>query len=172
MCSAATTAGGSSSSDERGPHASPLRAILNTDGGARGNPGPAGIGIVLRDANGDLIAEKARAIGRATNNVAEYTALIEGLELALENDVTEVKVFLDSALVVAQVKGEWKIKKDALRVLAVRARALMGRFERASIDHVPREQNEDADALANQAMDSVAGMNEQGSEDEQGSLGW
>ena len=119
-----------------------------------------------------MFAEKAQAIGRATNNVAEYTALIEGLELALEKGVTEVKVFLDSALVVAQVKGEWKIKNDALRRLAVRARSLMGRFQSASIDHVPREQNADADALANQAMDAASGLNEQGSEDEQGSLGW
>jgi probable phosphoglycerate mutase len=133
-----------------------VRVVLHTDGGARGNPGPAGIGVVLATTDGEVIAELARGIGRATNNVAEYEALIAGLELALEHGATEVDAYVDSALVASQVKGEWKIKNDRLRSLAVKARALMGRFERASIDNVPREENAGADRLANQGMDSAA----------------
>ena len=129
--------------------------MLHTDGGARGNPGPAGIGVVLRDPDGNVIAEQARAIGETTNNIAEYTALIDGLTLALDKGVTEVEVHLDSQLVVSQVNGEWKIKNDRLRSLAVRARALMGRFESARLSHVRREENAGADRLANMAMDEM-----------------
>jgi probable phosphoglycerate mutase len=133
-----------------------LRATLHSDGGARGNPGPAGIGAVLRDGSGRVIGEIAEAIGETTNNVAEYKALIRGLELALELDVTDVEIFLDSQLVVSQMKGEWKIKKQELRPLALKANSLMNRFSSTSIKHVPRELNADADALANQAMDAAA----------------
>jgi ribonuclease HI len=133
-----------------------VKVVLHTDGGARGNPGPAGIGVVLADADGQVLDELALGIGRATNNVAEYEALIAGLELALEHGATEVEAYVDSRLVASQVKGEWKIKNDRLRGLAVKARALMGKFERASIDNVPREANAGADRLANQGMDSSA----------------
>lgn len=133
-----------------------MRASLYTDGGARGNPGPAGIGVVLLSEDGNLLAQLARSIGEATNNVAEYTALVAGLELALERGVTGLDVFLDSELVVSQLKGEWKIKKDQLRSLAARAEILLNRFDNWSISHVPRAQNADADALANQAMDAAA----------------
>ena len=129
------------------------RARLHTDGGARGNPGPAGIGVVLTDEQGNVLAERYEGIGSTTNNVAEYRALIAGLELALERGVTELEVALDSALVVAQVNGEWKIRNDRLRSLAVRARSLLGRFEKATIVHVKRELNADADRLANKGMD-------------------
>ncbi len=132
-----------------------MRATLHADGGARGNPGPAGIGIVLTDESGEVIGEIARGIGAATNNVAEYSALLAGLELALEKGVTEIEVCMDSELVVSQVKGEWKIKNDRLRQLAVAARALMGRFARSHISHVRREENSDADKLANQGMDAA-----------------
>ncbi len=132
------------------------RASLYTDGGARGNPGPAGIGAVLRDESGEVIGEIARGIGEATNNIAEYAALIAGLELALDNGVREVEIYMDSELVVSQLLGRWKIKKDTLRPLAVKARALMGRFESFSLSHVPRELNADADRLANQGMDAAA----------------
>jgi ribonuclease HI len=130
-----------------------MKAILHTDGGARGNPGPAGIGVVLTDDSGEVIGEIARGIGVQTNNVAEYEALIAGLELALEVGVTDLEIKVDSELVNSQIKGDWKIKNDRLRVLAVKARALMGRFHSASIAQVPREQNADADKLANQGMD-------------------
>ncbi|HEX2239531.1 MAG TPA: ribonuclease HI family protein [Actinomycetota bacterium] len=133
-----------------------MRASLYCDGGARGNPGPAGIGVVLLSEDGNLLAQLARSIGHATNNVAEYTALIAGLELAQARGVTDLDVFLDSELVVSQLKGEWKIKKDQLRSLAARAELLLNRFENFSISHVPRAQNADADKLANQAMDAAA----------------
>ena len=149
VSSGATTAGASSSSDV-------VKATLHTDGGARGNPGPAGIGVLLTDERGDVIAEIARGIGETTNNVAEYSAVIAGLELALERGVTDLKVAVDSELVVHQLRGEWKIKNERLRALAVKARALMNRFESASIEHVPRARNAGADRLANQGMDAAA----------------
>jgi ribonuclease HI len=133
-----------------------LKAVLHADGGARGNPGPAGIGVVLKDEAGEVIGEIADGIGHATNNVAEYKALIAGLELAHTAGVTDLDIFLDSELVVSQLKGDWKIKKDTLRALAIDARRLMGRFENFSINHVPREENSDADKLANQGMDQAA----------------
>ena len=133
-----------------------MKATLHTDGGARGNPGPAGIGVLLTDEEGEVIAELASGIGETTNNVAEYKAVIAGLELALEKGVTDLRIAVDSELVVHQVRGEWKIKNDRLRSLAVTARALMNRFESASIAHVPREQNAGADRLANQGMDAAA----------------
>lgn len=133
-----------------------MKGILHTDGGARGNPGPAGIGVLLEDSDGNVLGEIARGIGETTNNVAEYTALIEGLELALDKGVTEIDVRLDSKLVVEQVKGQWKIKNDALRRLAVRAQSLFRRFEKRSLTHVRREDNAAADRLANQGMDAAA----------------
>lgn len=132
-----------------------MKAVLFTDGGARGNPGPAGIGVVLKDASGEVIGEIAEGIGVTTNNVAEYSALIAGLELALANGVQEIEVFMDSELVISQLKGEWKIKNDRLRTLAVRARALLNRFEAHKLEHVRRELNSDADKLANQGMDAA-----------------
>lgn len=134
-----------------------MRASLHADGGARGNPGPAGIGVVLRDENGDVAGEIARGIGRATNNVAEYKALIAGLELALDKGVSHIEVFMDSKLVVQQVKGLWKIKNESLRPLAVRASALLDRFDSAALTQVGRGENSVADKLANQGMDSAAG---------------
>jgi ribonuclease HI len=133
-----------------------LRGTLYTDGGARGNPGAAGIGVVLRDQHGEVVGEIAQGIGEATNNVAEYAALIAGLELAQDKGVTEIEVFMDSELVVSQLLGKWKIKKDTLRPLAVKARALMNRFEACELKHVRRELNADADRLANQGMDAAA----------------
>ena len=111
--------------------------------------------MLLTDEKGDVIGEIAKGIGQTTNNVAEYSAVIAGLELALERGVKEIDVAVDSKLVVQQLKGEWKIKNDRLRGLAVKARGLLGRFDSASIKHVPREQNMGADALANQGMDAA-----------------
>lgn len=132
-----------------------MRALLQTDGGARGNPGPAGIGVVLRSSDGSLVLEEARALGETTNNVAEYTALITGLELALEHGVDQIDVRVDSQLVVAQLKGDWKIKSDRLRTLAVKARRLLDRFDEWTLNHVGRADNADADRLANEAMDAA-----------------
>jgi ribonuclease HI len=133
-----------------------LKAILRTDGGARGNPGPAGIGVVLEDLDGNVIGEIGRGIGVATNNVAEYTALIEGLKLARAKGVTEIDVRMDSKLVVFQVLGEWKIKNDTLRRLAASAESLLRPFSRKSLSYVPRAENAAADKLANQGMDAAA----------------
>lgn len=135
-----------------------MRAKLHTDGGARGNPGPAGIGVLLEDDQGNLLGELARGIGASTNNVAEYKALIAGLELALEQGVKELDVFLDSELVVSQVKGEWKIKNERLRQLAATAQTLLSRFDKWSLQHVPRGRNADADRLANLGMDQAEAM--------------
>jgi ribonuclease HI len=132
-----------------------VRGFLHADGGARGNPGPAGIGVVLEDDRGEVIERLGQGIGAATNNVAEYRALIAGLELALARGVTDIQVFLDSELVVSQMKGEWKIKKDSLRTLAARASSLLQRFDSYTIAHVPRERNADADKLANEGMDEA-----------------
>jgi ribonuclease H / adenosylcobalamin/alpha-ribazole phosphatase len=132
-----------------------LKAVLNTDGGARGNPGPAGIGVVLKDTDGNMLGEIARGIGATTNNVAEYRALIAGLELALEKGVTDLDALIDSELVVAQVEGRWKIKNDRLRQLAVAARGLLERFDKWSLRHVPRSENSGADRLANIGMDEA-----------------
>lgn len=149
-----------------------MKGSLHADGGARGNPGPAGIGVVLRDESGRVVGEIARGIGSATNNVAEYTALIEGLKLALDEGVTDVDVHMDSELVVSQVTGAWKIKSDSLRRLAVEARRLLERFENFEITHVRRTRNADADKLANQGMNAAALDSELGSQWEppQGSL--
>jgi ribonuclease HI len=132
-----------------------MKGILNTDGGARGNPGPAGIGVVLRTEDGTVVAEVAKGIGLATNNVAEYEALIAGLELAHERGIKEIEVQVDSDLVVQQLTGNWKIKNERLRSLAVTARSLLNRFDSATIKHVRRAHNTRADRLANTGMDEV-----------------
>jgi ribonuclease HI len=146
-----------------------VKGILNTDGGARGNPGPAGIGVVLKDEDGIVLDEIAQPLGQTTNNVAEYEALIAGLKLALNHGVTELEIYVDSELVVSQLEGKWKIKNERLRGLAVTARALLGRFEVATIGHVRRSQNTHADRLANRAMDEAA-VETGGDEPGQGSL--
>lgn len=133
-----------------------MKGVLHTDGGARGNPGPAGIGVVLHRKEGQPPLEVARSIGEATNNVAEYHALITGLELALDSGVSEIEVFVDSELVASQVQGRWKIKNDRLRGLAGKAQSLMSRFESSSITPVRRHLNARADELANRAMDEAA----------------
>lgn len=141
-----------------------MKAILHTDGGARGNPGPAGVGIVLKSADGNLLAQVGRSIGEATNNVAEYKALILGLETALEHGVTEIDIRVDSELVASQVAGDWKIKNDRLRSLAAKVEILMRKFDGATITYVPRQENADADALANEAMDAAEAGEEWSSE--------
>ncbi|MGH2774023.1 MAG: ribonuclease HI family protein [Actinomycetota bacterium] len=132
-----------------------MPATLYADGGARGNPGPAAIGVVLRDSEGAELDTISRTIGETTNNVAEYTAVIEGLKLAQERGVTDLEVKLDSKLVVHQLNGDWKIKSDALRGLAVEAKRLLNRFRSAKLEHVARGRNSDADKLVNQALDAA-----------------
>ena len=147
-----------------------MKARLHTDGGARGNPGPAGIGAVLIDESGEVIDGLAEGIGIATNNVAEYRALIAGLELALAKGVTELEVLMDSELVVSQMQGQWKIKNKGLQPLALEANSLLNRFETTKLMHVPREANADADKLANQGMDAAELDVELDAESGQGNL--
>ena len=130
------------------------RLVVEADGGSRGNPGPAGYGAVVRDADtGEVLAERAASLGRTTNNVAEYNGLLAGLRAAAELDPASVAVRMDSKLVVEQMSGRWQIKNSALRDLAAKAAALVGRFEIVRFTWVPRQLNTRADSLANAAMD-------------------
>jgi ribonuclease HI len=130
-----------------------VRLVLYADGAARGNPGPAGAGAVLYDEKGKVVAELARPLGRATNNFAEYSALILGLEEAQRRGASAVDVRMDSLLVVQQMRGVWRIKHPGLRPLALRAGALLASFKDREIRHVPREENAAADELSNRAID-------------------
>jgi len=134
----------------------PRRATLYADGAARGNPGPAGSGAILLGEGGEVLAERWEALGRATNNVAEYRALILGLEEARRLGVEDIEVRMDSMLVVRQMQGLWRIRHPGLRPLALRAGALLAEFSRRRIEHVPREENARADRLANRALDQDA----------------
>lgn len=133
------------------------QVVVHVDGGARGNPGPAAIAAVLTTPDGEAIASEGRAIGRATNNVAEYRALLLGIERARELGASEVELVGDSELVVKQVKGEYRVKDAGLRELHTEVRAALADFERWSIRHVRRAHNADADRLVNQALDEAAG---------------
>jgi len=134
-----------------------LRVVVEADGGARGNPGPAGYGAVVREANtGEVLAERSEALGVATNNVAEYSGLIAGLTAAAELGAVSVVVRMDSKLVVEQMSGRWQIKHPGLRPLAAEAAALVRRFDSVTFEWVPRDRNRYADALANAAMDQAA----------------
>ncbi len=131
-----------------------MKARLSTDGGARGNPGPAAYGYVLEAEDGTILAAHGERIGVATNNVAEYRALIAGLEKALELDVGEVDVISDSELLVKQMTGEYRIKNEALKELAAEASRLARRLRDVSYEAVRREHNELADRLVNEALDA------------------
>ena len=124
-----------------------------TDGAARGNPGPAGAGARVEDESGEVLAEACRFLGEATNNVAEYSGLILGLERAGELGARTVEIRADSELMVRQMRGEWKIRNEGLRELARRAHGLARSFERVNYVHVRREKNREADRLANRAID-------------------
>jgi probable phosphoglycerate mutase len=135
-----------------------LRVVVEADGGARGNPGPAGYGAVVREVNtGEVLAERAEGLGVATNNVAEYSGLIAGLRAAADLGAVEVEVRMDSKLVVEQMCGRWQIKNPGLRPLAAEAAALIRRFDAVTFEWIPRAENGHADRLANEAMDAAAG---------------
>jgi probable phosphoglycerate mutase len=127
-----------------------------TDGGSRGNPGPAGYGVRIEDAHGTLIEELHASIGITTNNVAEYRALIAALEWALARGHTHVRVRADSELLIKQMRGEYRVKHPGLQPLHQEARALAARVGRVTYEHVRREANKEADRLANAAMDAAA----------------
>lgn len=126
---------------------------LYTDGGARGNPGPAATGFLVYDQDDQLVASGSEYLGIATNNLAEYKALISGLKLALDHNVTDLSCFLDSELVVKQLKGEYRVKHPDLKPLFAEVMELRGKFERLSFTHVPRSQNKEADRLVNEELD-------------------
>jgi probable phosphoglycerate mutase len=132
-----------------------VKARLSTDGGARGNPGPAAYGYVLETEDGTVLAAHGEAIGVATNNVAEYSALVEGLRKAVEVGVGELEVVSDSELLVHQMRGEWKIKNEALRMLWEEAQDLAGGIGKVRYTAVRREHNELADRLVNEALDAA-----------------
>ena len=131
-----------------------MRAKLSTDGGARGNPGPAAFAYVLEAEDGTVLAAHGEAIGVATNNVAEYSALVAGLAKAVELQIGELEVVSDSELMVKQMRGEYKIKNEALRELSLRAARLAGQLGRVTYTAVRREQNKLADQLVNEALDA------------------
>jgi ribonuclease HI len=131
--------------------------IAHTDGGARGNPGPAGYGVVIQNSAGKKIAGLSQYLGHQTNNFAEYQALIAALEYAVEHSYKALKVISDSELIVRQVKGIYKVKEPTLRDLHARAKDLISRLEWFQIEHVLRGHNREADQLANEAMDKGSG---------------
>jgi len=132
-----------------------MKARLSTDGGARGNPGPAAFGYVLEADDGTVLAAHGERIGVATNNVAEYRALIAGLEKAVELTLDEVEVVSDSELLVKQMRGEYRVKNEALRQLSIEAARLARRIGKVSYTAVRREHNELADRLVNEALDAA-----------------
>ena len=132
-----------------------MKAKLSTDGGARGNPGPAAYGYVLEAEDGTVLAAHGEKIGIATNNVAEYSALIAGLEKAIELGLSVVEVVSDSQLMVKQMRGEYRVKNEALRALSVEAGQLARELGKVEYRHVKRAHNELADRLVNEALDAV-----------------
>jgi len=131
--------------------------IAHSDGGARGNPGPSGYGVVIKDEAGRRVAALSEYLGHQTNNFAEYQGLIAALEYAIEHGPKALKVISDSELLVRQVKGIYKVKNAALQDLHARAKELIGHLEWFSIGHALREHNQEADRLANEAMDRGMG---------------
>lgn len=131
------------------------RFTVNVDGGARGNPGPAAIGVVLRDADGQVVEAVGETIGATTNNVAEYRALLRGVELAAAHGATDLELIGDSELVVRQIEGRYKVKNAGMKELHAQAVAALADFDNWSIRHVKRAQNADADRLVNQALDDA-----------------
>jgi len=132
-----------------------IRATIHTDGGSRGNPGPAGIGFVIQSVSGDILAEGSESIGEATNNVAEYEALLRALAKARALELPAIDIYMDSELVVRQIQGTYRVKDLKLQPLYSNVMDLLKEFEEWSMSHVRREQNSAADALVNAALDGV-----------------
>ncbi len=139
------------------PRTRPAAYQANIDGGSRGNPGPASYGVVIRNERGEIVAKLKKYIGRMTNNVAEYYGLIAALDYAQSQGVRALRIESDSELLVRQMLGHYKVKSPDLRPLFERARKMSSTFESFRIDHVYREHNSEADALANEALDETSG---------------
>jgi ribonuclease HI len=137
------------------------RLVVHVDGGARGNPGPAAIAAVIADPDGNVLEERSETIGRATNNVAEYRALLLGIEIAGALGARELELVGDSELIVRQVRGEYRVKDAALRELHGQVAAALQGFDRWSIRNVPREENAHADRLVNEALDGISDPKEE-----------
>ncbi len=129
----------------------------NIDGGSRGNPGPAAYGVVIRDGRGEIVAKLKKYIGRMTNNVAEYYGLIAAMDYAQSHGIRALRIESDSELLVKQMRGQYKVKSEDLRPLFERAQKMSKAFDSFRIEHVYREQNREADALANEALDETEG---------------
>jgi len=141
---------------EAAPEAKPAAAYrINIDGGSRGNPGPAAYGVLIRDANGGVVAKLKKYIGRFTNNVAEYYGLIAAMDYAQSHGVRAIRIESDSELLVKQMRGQYKVKSVDLQPLYERAQKMSKAFDSFRIDHVYRELNREADALANEALDET-----------------
>jgi ribonuclease HI len=141
--------------EPRPSHRSVAPAIkANIDGGARGNPGPAAYGVIVRDAKGEIVAELSDYLGIQTNNYAEYSGLLAALDFAVREKHSSLKVLSDSELLVRQMQGRYKVKSPGLIDLYDRARALVRKLEHFSIEHVLRQYNREADSLVNQVLDS------------------
>jgi ribonuclease HI len=141
---------------EAAPEAKPAAAYrINIDGGSRGNPGPAAYGVLIRDANGVVVAKLKKYIGRFTNNVAEYYGLIAAMDYAQSHGVRAIRIESDSELLVKQMRGQYKVKSVDLQPLYERAQKMSKAFDSFRIDHVYRELNREADALANEALDET-----------------
>jgi len=142
---------------EPAPETKPAAWRANIDGGSRGNPGPASYGVVIRDPRGEIVARLKKYIGRTTNNVAEYYGLIAALDYAQSNSIKALRIESDSELLVKQMRGQYKVKSEDLKPLFERAKKMSATISSFRIDHVYREQNKEADALANEAMDEADG---------------
>jgi ribonuclease HI len=132
-----------------------MKLVINTDGGARGNPGPAGSGVVIKDEAGKIVHEYKEYLGKATNNTAEYIALIRALEAAKKLGATHLQINMDSELIVRQMLGQYKIKEPSLQALAQEVFSLRNQFENIVFIHVRREFNKEADRLVNEAIDEA-----------------
>jgi ribonuclease HI len=137
--------------------AAPASYRVNIDGGSRGNPGPAAYGVLIRDARGEIVAKLKKYIGRMTNNVAEYYGLIAAMDYAQSHGIRALRVESDSELLVKQMRGQYKVKSADLQPLFERAKKMSQAFDVFRIEHVYREQNREADALANEALDETEG---------------
>ncbi len=129
------------------------RLVIHTDGASRGNPGPAAIGVIIKDEAGNRVAVISRCIGRTTNNQAEYQAIITSLETAVSMGTAQVDLYTDSELAVRQIRGRYRVRNQALKPLYRRVKELEQRLEHFNIIHIPREQNKEADSLTNRALD-------------------
>jgi ribonuclease HI len=142
-------------SESSTPASTQEHAVLWTDGAARGNPGPAGIGAILKSASGEVLYTGSEYLGHTTNNVAEYKAVLLGLAGALGQGVQHVEVRADSELLIKQLKGQYRVKSPGLKPLFDEARQLISRFKSVKLTHIRRELNSEADRLANQGIDAV-----------------